>query len=105
MNNAMGKINYKAEALSVNSKLSINYSREKYSREKSLFVRGKHCGLPGFGFPWSMQTSQKGFSHTWDWVRMRTIIIVQEVEVHGWLLSGSAEELTIDYTLLLFFDS
>ncbi len=42
-----------------------------------------------------------GFSHTRDWVRMRTIIIVQEVEVHGWLLSGSEE----DYTLLLFFDS
>ena len=41
-----------------------------------------------------MQTSQKeeiGFSHTWDWVRMRKIIIVQEVEVHGWLLSGSEE--------------
>ncbi len=28
---------------------------------------------------------------------MRTMIIVQEVEVYGWLLSG------IDYTLLLFF--
>ncbi len=27
--------------------------------------------------------------------------IVQEVEVHRWLLSGSEE----DYTLLLFFDS
>ncbi len=27
--------------------------------------------------------------------------IVQEVEVHGWLLSGIEE----DYTLLLFFDS
>ncbi len=27
--------------------------------------------------------------------------IVQEVEVHGWLLSGSEE----DYTLLLFYDS
>ncbi len=26
------------------------------------------------------------FSHTWDWVRMRTIIIVQDVQVHGWLL-------------------
>ncbi len=41
-----------------------------------------------------LQTSQKaeiGFSHTWDWVRMRTIITVQEVEVHGWLLSGSEE--------------
>ncbi len=27
--------------------------------------------------------------------------IVQEVEVHGWLLSGIEE----DYTLMLFFDS
>ncbi len=34
----------------VNSKGSINYSREKYS-EKRVYVRGKHCGLPGFGFP------------------------------------------------------
>ncbi len=34
---------------------------------------------------------------------MRTIIIVQEVDVHGWLLSGIVE-LTIR-TSLLFFDS
>ncbi len=50
-----------------------------------------------------MQTSQKaeiGFSHTWDWERMRTIITVQEVEVHGWLLSGS-EELFAALFLLL----
>ena len=40
---------------------------EKSIPEKRvLYVRGKHCGLPGFGFPGSMQTSQKeeiGFTH------------------------------------------
>ncbi len=28
----------------------------------------------------------------WDRVRMRTILHVQEVEVHGWLLSGIEED-------------
>ncbi len=45
---------------------------------------------------------KKDFSHMWDWVRMRTILLCQTVEIHGWLLSGS-EELTI-LNLLLFFD-
>ncbi len=32
-----------------------------------------------------MQKEEIVFSHMWDWERMRTIIIVQEVKVHGWL--------------------
>ncbi len=77
-----------------------NYSREKYSREYRVLyvtVRGKHCGLPGLPDRY-MQISQKEDFHTrgTECACMHTIIIVQEVEVHGCLLSGSEE-------LLLFF--
>ncbi len=66
--NIHSKKYYFALPVNINSKASINYSREKYSREKSSVctVRGKHCGLPAFEFPGSMQTSQKGnwiFTH------------------------------------------
>ncbi len=91
-------VNYKAEALSV-----LNKFHRKVFRV--LYVRGKHCCLPRFGFSGSMQTSQKEENASFTHVglstrRIRTIIIVQEVEVHGWLLSGAAgmavnEELTI----------
>ncbi len=54
-------------------KASINYSREMSC-----------VCLPG-----SMKEEEIGLSHTWDWVRN----IVQEAEVHEWLLSG-IEELT-----------
>ena len=54
---------------------------------------GKHCGLPGFGFAGSMQTSQK------EEIGFRTIIIVQQVEVHGWLLSGSWKHKDISYAI------
>ncbi len=41
-------------------------SEKSIPGKRVLYVRGKHCGLPGFGFPGSMQTSQKeeiGFTH------------------------------------------
>ncbi len=68
--------------MSVRTKASINYSREKYSGEKSsvLYVRGKHCGLPGF--PGSMRTSQKeeiGFSHTWKGHRNQVLADLKSV--------------------------
>ncbi len=47
-----------------NSKASIN--KKSIPEKRVVYVRGKHCGLPGFGFPGSMQTSQKeeiGFTH------------------------------------------
>ncbi len=53
-----------------------------------LYVRGKHCGLPGL--PGSMQTEDFHTRGT-ECACMLTKIIVQEVEVHGWLLSGSEE--------------
>ncbi len=86
MNNAMGKLQGRDIFL-----YDLRRAPEKSIPEKRVvYVR---CGLPGL-----MQTSQKEdwiFTRGTEWRRrMRTIIIVQEVEVHRWLLSG-IEELTI----------
>ncbi len=63
-------------------------------RVLNLYVRGKHCGLPGFGFPGSMQTSKWIFTHVGLSAHAHNNYCAQEVEVHGWLISGS-EELTV----------
>ncbi len=49
-------VNYKAEALSVNSKAF--YSREK----SSVCIRSKHCGLPGLPDHADLTKKQK-FTH------------------------------------------
>ncbi len=61
-------------------------------KKRVLYVRGKHYGLPGFRIVADL--TKWIFTHVGLSARMRTIIIVQEVEVNGWLLSGS-EELTM----------
>ncbi len=96
MNNAIGKLHI----VCIRNKFCINYSREKYSREKSsvsMYVVSIVAYQDSdFQDRCRPHKNKKLDFHTssWDWVRMRTIIIVQEVEVHGWLLSGS-EEITI----------
>ncbi len=54
---------------------------------------GKHCGLPGLPITRIDVDLTKGFS-THMGLSAHAHNIVQEVEVHGWLLSG-IEELTI----------
>ncbi len=104
MNNAMGKLQGRGIVCirnkRINSKASINYSRESIPEKRVLYklcIRGKHCQDSDFQDRCRPHKKKKLDFHTRGTeLRIRTIIIatVQEVEVHGWLLSGS-EELTI----------
>ncbi len=57
---------------------------------------GKHCGLPGL-YQDRCRPHKKIFTHVG--LSAHAHNIVQEVEVHGWLLSG-IEELTIYFAAL-----
>ncbi len=68
----------------------MNYSREK----SSVCIRSKHCGLPGLPDHADLTKSRNWiFTHVGlsAHAHNNSNNSVQEVEVHGWLLSGSEE--------------
>ncbi len=69
------------------SKASINKASINYSREKSC-VCGKHCGLPDYQDRCRPSSQKRIFTHEGVSSSAHAHNIVQEVEVHGWLLSG-----------------
>ncbi len=98
-------VNYKAEALKKILRWALIIPEKSIPEKRVLYVRCKHCGLPGFGFPGWMQTSQKEDVHTRGTSahahNNNIVILCKRLK----FTDGCSEELTIYFAALFWLFS